>query len=161
VDIVQFAVGEQAGPSDAGQDIARFAVDTFLSFTDRAFAFSRSLALFDQQYPAVRIFAKIVCCKEACGASADNNDVILLRVVGVFAHGCISPHIMPERKILFRPNPNTRLPTPERAFTLCAGISGNGGQVEIRSSPIAGQAKQIRISNSPMFKTKAVIFEPF
>ena len=28
-------------------------------------------------------------------------------------------------------NSNTRLPTPERVFTLCAGISGNGGQVEI------------------------------
>jgi hypothetical protein len=28
-------------------------------------------------------------------------------------------------------NSNTRLPTPETAFSLCAGISGNGGQVEI------------------------------
>ncbi len=31
-------------------------------------------------------------------------------------------------------NSNTRLPTPETAFSLCAGISGNGGQVEIRNN---------------------------
>jgi len=30
-------------------------------------------------------------------------------------------------------NSNTRLPTPETAFSLCAGISGNGGQVETRN----------------------------
>jgi hypothetical protein len=48
---------------------------------------------------------------------------------------------------MLRQNPNTRLPTPERAFTLCAGISGNDGQVEIRNP------KQIRISNDKMTKT--------
>ena len=53
---------------------------------------------------------------------------------------------------------NTRLPTPETAFSLCAGISGNGGQVEIRREA-SHRDKQIQNPNFQMFKTSRFFVE--
>jgi hypothetical protein len=52
-------------------------------------------------------------------------------------------------------NPNTRLPTPETAFSLCAGISGNGGQVEIRNN---SQIFKIQMPKNSYLEFQSALF---
>ena len=63
INVVQFAVREQPGTSDAAENIAGLAFDAFVIGLDRAIAFLGRFAFIDEQNLFVGMFTQIVSRK--------------------------------------------------------------------------------------------------
>lgn len=61
---IQFSVRVQSGAPNAGQNIARIALGTFLDFADGAFAFLRPFAPFNEQDFEAGMFHQMIGRKE-------------------------------------------------------------------------------------------------
>ena len=60
VDIVEFAVGKQAGPADSVKDIAGLTFNALLAGADRAMPLVGHFAFFQQQNVEIGMFRQII-----------------------------------------------------------------------------------------------------